>query len=64
MFKKSSYSNADGPCVDVDLEGPNKMVLVRDTKDLGRGPVLAFTRSEWRVFVQGVKELEFEAPED
>ena len=64
MFKKSSHSNADGACVAVDLEGPAEMVLVRDTKDLGRGPVLAFTRQEWRVFTQGVKELEFEAPED
>jgi len=34
-------------------------VAVRDTKDNGIGPVLAFTPGEWDAFVNGVSAGEF-----
>jgi Domain of unknown function (DUF397) len=59
-WHKSSYSNGGGgECVEVaDL--PDGGRLVRDTKDHGRGPVLRFTAGEWRAFVLGVKDGEFD----
>jgi hypothetical protein len=35
-------------------------VGVRDTKDLGKGPVLFFTRPEWEAFLAGAKHGEFD----
>ena len=40
------------------------MILVRDTKDHGRGPVQRFTRAEWRAFVAGVRNGEFDLDAD
>jgi hypothetical protein len=59
-WRKSSYSNENGGnCVEVaDL--PDGGRLVRDTKDQGRGPVLRFTEAEWRAFIAGVKDGEFD----
>jgi hypothetical protein len=37
-------------------------VAVRDSKDHS-GPVLVFTASEWRAFVAGVKDGQFDLPE-
>ncbi|WP_442944057.1 DUF397 domain-containing protein [Nocardia sp. NBC_00508] len=34
-------------------------VAVRDTKDNGRGPVLAFVPGEWDAFLAGVSAGEF-----
>lgn len=59
-WRKSSYSNGTGgDCVEVaDL--PDGGRLVRDTKDHGQGPILRFTEREWRAFVLGVKDGEFD----
>lgn len=53
-WRKSSYSGNGGQnCVET---GDGKSaVLVRDTKDRGRGPVLHFTRDEWQRFTGGIK---------
>jgi hypothetical protein len=32
----------------------------RDTKDNGTGPVLTFTPQEWRAFIGGVRDGEFD----
>ena len=54
-WRKSSYSGGNGTeCVEV-AEDHDGAVLVRDTKDHGRGRVHAFTAEEWRAFVGGVK---------
>ncbi|WP_433519999.1 DUF397 domain-containing protein [Nonomuraea sp. CA-143628] len=37
------------------------MVAVRDSKDRG-GPLLTFTPGEWRAFLGGVKDGEFDQP--
>lgn len=55
-WHKSSYSsgNADN-CIEVADNGP-VAVLVRDTKQNGRGAVLAVGPSTWSAFVNFAKE--------
>lgn len=53
-----STRSANGSCVEArQLAG---VIEVRDTKDGGTGPVLAFTADEWTAFIGGVKDGEFE----
>ena len=53
-WRKSSYSgNGGGDCVEV--AGHGDRVLVRDTKDHGTGPVLAFGRGTWAAFAARVR---------
>jgi hypothetical protein len=48
QWQKSSYSSANGQCVEVaDLP---EAVAVRDSKDPD-GPKLVFTRADWQAFV-------------
>jgi len=55
---KSSLSFANGNCVEVaDL--PSGGVGVRDSKD-AEGPFLRFTPDEWRAFLGGVRNGEFD----
>lgn len=54
-------SLTDNTCVEVDLQGPLDEVLVRDSKDPD-GPVLHFTPDEWRAFIKGAKDGEFDLP--
>jgi len=56
-FKKSSGSRIITWCVAVAVTP--KGVAIRDTKD-PRKKTLFFTRGEWRAFVRGVKNCEFE----
>lgn len=58
-FRKATGSGDVG-CVEVALTG--NAVGVRDSKAQGRGPVLGFTPHEWRIFVQGIKDGEFDYP--
>jgi len=52
-WRKSSYSGGNGgQCVEVAASG---RVLVRDTRQDGRGPVLAFGPDAWRAFAAMVK---------
>ncbi|MGN2634767.1 DUF397 domain-containing protein [Nocardia takedensis] len=53
MWRKSVHSGPDGNCVEVAFLGDGN-VAVRDTKDNGIGPVLAFTPGEWDAFLTGV----------
>ncbi len=50
-WRKSSYSSAQGNCVEIAASG---RVLVRDTQDR-RGPVLTFSPDVWRRLVEQVK---------
>jgi hypothetical protein len=54
-WRKSSYSGANGgQCAEVaTVPG---MVLVRDTKNNGTGPVLAFGRQAWEAFAARVRQ--------
>jgi hypothetical protein len=58
-WRKSSLSSANG-CVEVaQVEGH---IAVRDSKHK-QGSVLVFTPIEWRSFLGGVREGEFDLPE-
>lgn len=59
MWKKSKKSSAEGSnCVEVLFADGS--VYVRDSKDKGTGPELAFTRAEWDAFIDGAKSGEFD----
>lgn len=60
-WRKASYSAANGGCVEV--AGHDGMILVRDTKDHGRGPVHRFTRTGWEAFTADVRAGEFDLDE-
>jgi hypothetical protein len=55
---KSSLSFANGDCVEV-ASLPDGQIGVRDSKDAA-GPVLRFTPSEWKAFVGGARNGEFD----
>ncbi|WP_033333987.1 MULTISPECIES: DUF397 domain-containing protein [Streptomyces] len=50
-WRKSSYSNGQGGCVEVDDSRPG---TVRDSKDPD-GPVLTFPASSWGVFIAAIR---------
>jgi hypothetical protein len=58
-FRKSSYSNQTGACVEVGAL-PDGELAVRDSKD-PQGPVLAFAPGEFTAFLRGVARGEFDA---
>jgi hypothetical protein len=53
-WRKSSYSDNGGECV--ETASRNGHVLVRDTKQHGRDPMLAFTVDTWRAFAEQLKQ--------
>jgi hypothetical protein len=58
-WRKSTFSGANGGgCVEVaDHDG---VIVVRDTKDHGRGPVHQYAPEVWRTFIAGVRNGEFD----
>ena len=59
-WRKSTFSNGGGgECVEIATT-PDGGRAVRDTKDLGNGPILRFTAAEWTAFTRGVKAGEFD----
>ncbi len=56
---KSSLSYANGNCVEV-TSLPGGEVGVRNSRDC-TGPVLVFTPAEWRAFLGGVRNGEFDS---
>jgi hypothetical protein len=55
---KSSLSFANGDCVEVATL-PDGRIGIRHSK-APEGPVLRFTPSEWRAFIGGVRNGEFD----
>jgi hypothetical protein len=58
-WRKSTYSAENG-CVEVAALG--EYVGVRDSKDRN-GSRLLFTQQEWKAFITGVRNGEFELPD-
>lgn len=57
-WTKSSLSHANGNCVEVaDIDGGR--VGMRDSKNI-TGPVLGISPEEWRAFLGGVRNGEFD----
>lgn len=57
-WRKSSYSGNQGSeCVEVALA--EDRIALRDSKD-PQGPALVFTASEWKAFLAGAKDGEFD----
>lgn len=57
-WRKATASGDNGQCVEVATNLPG-VVAVRDSKN-PHGPALVFTPGEWRAFVGGVKDGEFD----
>jgi len=55
-WRKSGVSS-DGGCVEVAYSDGS--IGVRDTKDSGTGPILAFNKREWAAFLEGTANGEF-----
>ena len=58
QWVKSSLSFSNGNCVEVAAL-PGSQIGVRDSKDV-TGPVLSFTPGEWRAFLGGARNGEFD----
>lgn len=58
QWVKSSLSFSNGNCVEV-AGLPGSQIGVRDSKDV-TGPVLRFTPAEWRAFLGGARNGEFD----
>jgi hypothetical protein len=56
---KSSYSDQNDNCVEV-ARRPDGSVLVRDSKAGDRSPILSFSTGEWRAFLAGARNGEFD----
>lgn len=56
-WRKSSYSSANGACVEV--AHLDQAIAVRDSKNPDQA-ALVFSTSEWDAFVAGVKAGEFD----
>lgn len=55
---KSSASNGANNCVEVRFHSDG--VDVRNSKQVGVGPVVQFTDEEWAAFLIGVRKGEFD----
>lgn len=58
---RTASSCGDKSCVEVAIA--DGVVGLRDSKDEGRGPVLAFTGEEWASFLAGARKGEFDLPQ-
>jgi hypothetical protein len=62
-WRKSSFSGSNGgACVEVG-QSDDGVILVRDTKDHGRGPIHHYSAAEWHAFIAGVRNGEFDLNE-
>jgi Domain of unknown function (DUF397) len=58
-WKKSSYSAANGDCIEVATTR-DEIIAVRDSKD-PKGPVLSFAKESWASFVAAAQQGAFPA---
>lgn len=60
VWRKSKASQPDGDCLEVAFG--NEAVRIRHSLD-PRGAVLSFSYAEWRAFLAGARDGEFDIPE-
>ncbi|GAA4242569.1 hypothetical protein GCM10022254_76110 [Actinomadura meridiana] len=53
-WRKSSYSNPSTECIEVGRSSKGT-IGVRDTRQIGVGPVLDFTPREWLAFIKAIR---------
>jgi Domain of unknown function (DUF397) len=54
-WRKSSYSGANGNCVEIAPARRSALIAVRDSKNQS-GPALVFTAGQWSAFTTGIKD--------
>jgi hypothetical protein len=59
-WHKSRHSGTEDACVETAFLSDGD-IAIRDSKDRD-GPVLRYTPREWRAFIAGVKDGEFDLP--
>ncbi len=52
-WRKSSYSGGNGGAC-IEVASCDGMILVRDSKNHGRGPVQRYAPATWRTFMAGL----------
>lgn len=58
-WRKSTFSDGDGNCVEVGESADGQTIGIRDTKDRAGG-TLAISRTAWDDFLQGIRHGEFD----
>jgi Domain of unknown function (DUF397) len=61
VWRKSTASQVNGDCVEVAFD--DGTVRIRHSRD-PLGAVLSFSHSEWRAFLSGARDGEFDIPEE
>jgi hypothetical protein len=54
-WRKSSYSGANGNCVEIAPARGSALIAVRDSKDR-TGPALVLTAGQWGAFTSRIKD--------
>jgi hypothetical protein len=57
-WRKSTYSDAEGNCVEVGASADGQTIGLRDTKNRGAG-TLTYSRTAWTTFLHHVRQGEF-----